>query len=396
MYLNSKSTLAYKLICSPIVTLLLVSVYSFPAYANTSDSQELPLTELKAFSEAYYQIKASYVEDVEDIDLIRAAISGMVSSLDNHSRYLSPDELKRFNTDNVGEYEGVGLSFNDHKYGIEVAEVAINGPAFRAGIEPGMIVTHIDKEPIQFLPASEALAKIKGPIDSTVVLTVAAAKFPKPKEIALKREVIVIASVTSEELPNQTGYVGLSTFTMHSVQEFKRAIAKLSQKEKLTRLILDLRDNPGGVLDVAIELSDLFIPEGTLLISSGRTDDANEIFYAKDYAPFGDLQVVVVINKGSASASEILAAALKDHRKAVVLGETSYGKGSIQTLIPLNYESGMKITTAEYFSPLGTRIQDVGIKPDVKFDEQKRVNSYNVSLLDDPELLQAYNLLINQ
>ncbi|TQV70917.1 S41 family peptidase [Aliikangiella marina] len=381
---------------SLLVMALAFYVTSTSAKNSEQVKQELPLSELKAFSEAYFQIKSSYVDDVEDVDLIRAAISGMVSSLDVHSRYLSPDDLRQFNTDNVGEYEGVGLSFNDHKYGIEVVEVVSGGPADKAGIEPGMIVTHIDKEAIQYLPVSEALTKLKGPIDSTVILTVAAAKFAKPKDIALQREVIVIASVASQSLPNRTAYVGLSSFTMHSVEEFKNAITSLSEENAIANLILDLRDNPGGVMDVAVELSDLFIPEGTLLISSGRTDDANEIFYAKQAAPFSDLKVVVVINKGSASASEILAAALKDHGKAVVLGETSYGKGSIQTLIPLNYESGMKITTAEYYSPLGNRIQDVGIKPDIKFDQQKRVNSYNVSLLDDPQLLQAYNILLKQ
>jgi len=363
------------------------------AASFSTDQEKLPLTELRAFAEAYYQIKSNYVEPVDDITLIRAAIQGMVGSLDNHSRFLSPKEFERFNTDNIGEYAGIGLRFNDHKYGIEIAHVVKNSPAFRAGLKEGMLVTHIDGQPIKFLAAEDALAKLRGEVDSQVALTVAASEFPQPRDFILKREIILLESVKSQLLPNKTGYVAISQFTLNSVDEFKDAVATLSESDALEKLIIDLRDNPGGVMEIAVELSDLFIPEGKLLISSGRTDDANEIFYAHSAAPLSELSVVVIINRGSASASEIMAAALKDHRKAVLLGEKSYGKGSIQTLIPLNHQSGIKLTTAEYFSPLGSKIQDIGVEPDVKFSEQKKNNPYNVSLLDDPQLLQAYNLL---
>ena len=372
-----------------------IFVVSVPGYAKTSQEQ-LPLSELRAFTEAYYQIKSSYVEPVDDVQLIRAAIRGMVGSLDNHSRFLSPQEFERFNTDNIGEYAGIGLRFNDHKFGIEVAQVVKNSPASRAGIKEGMIVTHIDKEQIKFLAAEDALAKLKGQVNTQVELTIAAAEFAKPREFLLRREIILLESVKSEVLPNKTGYIGISQFTLNSVDEFKQAVQNLSEDMPLDKLIIDLRDNPGGVMEIAVELSDLFIPDGKLLISTGRTQDSNHIFYAQESAPFSGMQVVVVINGGSASASEILAAALKDHHKALVLGETSYGKGSIQTLIPLNHQSGMKLTTAEYYSPLGTKIQDIGIKPDIQFSEPEKNNPYSVSLLDDPQLLQAYNLLSSQ
>ena len=369
---------------------------SFTALANKETQEEIPLSELRAFTEAYYQIKSSYVNPVDDAELIRAAISGMVGSLDRHSRFLGPDEFDSFNTDNIGEYAGIGLQLNNHQYGVEVAQVINNSPASRAGIKPGMIVTHIDREQVTYLSADDAYTKLKGEPDSEVALTIASAEFAKPREFLLKREVILLESVTSVALPNKTAYVAISQFTLNSVDEFKRAIQIHSEEDAVEKLILDLRDNPGGVLEIAVELSDLFITEGKLLISSGRADDANEVFYAHKEAPFAQLEVVVVINSGSASASEIVAAALQDHRKATVLGETTYGKGTIQTVFPLNRESGMKLTTAEYFSPSGSRIQDEGIVPDVNFVKKALNNPYNVSLLDDPQLLQAYNLLTSQ
>ena len=358
-----------------------------------AEKETLPLDELKAFSEAYYQIKSSYVKPIDDVTLLRAAIRGMVDNLDRHSRFLSPQEFERFNTDNEGEYAGIGLSFNDHKFGIEVAEVVKNSPAARAGIKRGMIVTHINHREIQFIPVTEAYTMLKGEVGSIVKLTVASAEFPKPREYDLEREIILLESIVSHSLPENTGYIAISQFTLNSVSEFTNAINKLSQDHQLKKLIIDLRDNPGGVMEVAVELSDLFIPQGKLLISSGRTDDANQTYYAKTKAPLSELQVVVVINSRSASASEILAAALKDHHKALIFGEKSYGKGSIQSIVPLNHESGIKLTTAEYFSPSGNKIQDVGIKPDVEFKQAEVKNPYSVSLLDDPQLLQAYNLL---
>ena len=367
--------------------------FSGAVLANKPADSKLPLSELGAFTEAYYQIKSSYVEDVDDITLIRAAIKGMVDSLDNHSRFLPPEEFEQFNNDNIGEYAGIGLSFNEHKFGIEVAQVIKNSPAARAGIREGMIVTHIDTQPINFLSAQDAITRLKGEVGSSIELVVAASDFPQPKTIQLQREIVLLESVSSAQLPNNVGYVAISQFTLNSVDEFKQAVGAMSVDGPLNQLIIDLRNNPGGVMEIAVELADLFITEGKLLISNGRSADSNEVFYASQVAPYADLDVVLMINQGSASASEILAAALKDHHKATLVGETSYGKGSIQTVIPLNKDSGMKLTTAEYFSPLGTRIQDIGIDPDVKFSKSELENTYNVSLLDDPELLQAYNLL---
>lgn len=374
------------------LSVVIFALYPARSFAK-AENEPLPLSELRAFTEAYYQIKSNYVKPVDDATLIRAAIKGMVAGLDRHSRYLPPGEFEQFNTDNEGEYAGVGLSFNNHKFGIEVSKVVKNSPADRAGIRPGMLVTHVNQNEIKFMTADKAYEMLLGDVDSTVELTVAAAEFVKPRDIQLRREFILIESVTSELLPNETGYVAISQFTLKSIEEFDYAINKMSATRRLKNLIIDLRNNPGGVMEVAVQLSDLFIEKGKLLISTGRADDANHVYYATEAAPLNDLNVVVVINASSASASEILAAALHDHQKALILGEKSYGKGSIQSIIPLNDDSGMKLTSAEYFSPKGSKIQDIGIQPDILFHTSDKKNPHNVSLLDDPQLLQAYNLL---
>lgn len=377
----------------PAVLCGLIGLFTaFNSIAKPSE-EPLPLDELRAFTEAYYQIKSSYVSEIDDITLLRAAIKGMVKDLDRHSRYLSPSDFTSFNTDNQGEYAGIGLSFNDHKQGIEVAEVIKNSPAARAGIRVGMLVTHIDETQLQFVPLEEAFEMLKGEEGSTVSLTISNNAANEAMVYDLEREVILLESVESELLPSNVGYVSISQFTLNSYQEFNRAIGKMQKQKKLEKLIIDLRDNPGGVMDVAVELSDLFINQGKLLISSGRTQDSNHTYYAKKEAPLEDLEVLVMINAGSASASEIMAAALQDHKKAIIFGESSYGKGTIQSIIPLNQDAGLKLTTAEYFSPLGHKIQDIGITPDYSYQQKRAKNTYSVSLLDDPQLLQAYNLL---
>lgn len=376
--------------------------------------QTLPLDELRTFSEVFYYVKSSYVEEVDDKALIKAAIKGMVSSLDNHSRYLDPSAFAAFTADNDGEYAGIGLSFADHPLGIQIDTVIKNGPADRQKLTKGMVVTHINDIDIKRISSDDAYKLLYGRINSKVKLSILESdrlenpdleshsksstsnlKPPnaKQKDYFLTRETIYLPSITSDLLPTNIGYLAISQFTKKSPIEFIDAVNKLSANQPIDKLVIDLRNNPGGVLESAIQISDLFIDSGTLLTSSGRTTEANETFHASSIAPYIDLQVVVMMNAYSASSSEILAAALQDHHKATILGDISYGKGSIQSIYLLRKEAGLKITTAKYFSPEGHKIQDVGIKPDVMFKTAGLENHQPTEILNDLELLQAFKIL---
>jgi carboxyl-terminal processing protease len=372
--------------------------------AKNQPEQPLPLEELRAFSEVYYYVKSSYVEEIDDRALIKAAIKGMVSSLDNHSRYLDSSAFSNFTADNNGEYAGIGLSFADHTLGIQIDTVVKNGPADRQQLTKGMVVTRINDIDIKRISSDDAYKLLHGKVNSKLKLSIlenaqmlndsnADQLEAKQKDYFLTREVIYLPSITSDLLPTNIGYLAISQFTKKSPIEFIDAVNQLSTDQPIQKLIIDLRNNPGGVLESAIQISDLFIDSGTLLTSSGRTTEANEVFQASSIAPYMNLEVVVMMNAYSASSSEILAAALQDHHKATILGDISYGKGSIQSIYFLRQDSGLKITTAKYFSPNGHKIQDVGIQPDVMFKTAELENHQQTEILNDLELLQAFEIL---
>jgi len=372
-----------------------------PSSTEDQTQQPLPLEELRAFSEVYFYVKSTYVEEIDDKALINAAIKGMVGSLDNHSRYLDPSAFANFTADNNGEYAGIGLSFGDHKLGIQIDNIVKNGPADRQQLTIGMVVSKINGINIKQISSEDAYKLLHGKVNSTVKLTVLqnlaklesdSADSPT-KDYLLTREIIYLPSITSKRLPDNIGYLAISQFTKKSPLEFIDAVSDMSKGKPLDKLIIDLRNNPGGLLEAAIQISDLFIDSGTLLTSSGRTADSNEVFQASSIAPYMDFEVVVMMNAYSASSSEILAAALQDHKKATILGDISYGKGSIQSIYFLRQESGLKITTAKYFSPNGHKIQDVGIQPDVMFKTAGLENHQQSEILDDLELLQAFELI---
>ena len=360
----------------------------------------LPLKELRTFSEVFYHVKSNYVEEVDDKTLINAAIEGMVSSLDAHSRYLDPAAFASFTADNDGEYAGVGLAFDDHPLGIQITTVVKNGPADRNNLTQGMIVTKINNVNIKEISSEDAYKLLTGKKGSQVKLTIISATSntdqTQVQAYVLTREIIVLPSITSALLPNRVGYLAIDEFTKRTSAEFVAAMEKMTILHPLNNLIIDLRNNLGGALESSIEISDLFINSGVLLRSSGRTLDANEIYRATSIAPYSNLRVTILINEYTASSSEILAAALRDHNKATLVGDVSYGKGSIQTVYLLKQASGLKLTTAKYFSPNGNEIQGLGIKPDIKFNIEGLENREDEPLLDDLELLQAFNLIREQ
>jgi len=309
----------------------------------------------------------------------------MVESLDKHSKYLSKKQFQSFMEANHGQYAGVGLIIRKKEYGVVVSKVVKNSPADEAGIKTGMMVIEVDGKPVDSLTHKKVSQMIRGEVGSIVELVVASPEYSTPKKCQLQRRLVILESIKSQLLPKSVGYVAISRFTFKSLEEFNDAVVDLSREQPLKKLILDLRNNPGGTLDTAVELCDLFVREGKIVISTGNSEDAKQTYHASERTPFENLDVVVVINGQSASASEILASALRDHDKAIILGENSYGKGSIQSIFPLNDGSGIKLTSAEYFSPLGHKIQDVGIKPDVVFKAPKEKNPHDIRLLDDPQ-----------
>jgi carboxyl-terminal processing protease len=379
-----------------IALLVCAGTSSASPETESNSKQPLPLEELRSFSEVFYYVKSTYVDEVDDKTLIDAAIRGMVDSLDSHSRYLDPSAFANFTADNEGEYAGIGLSFNDHDNGIQISSIVPTGPADRAELTIGMVVSRINNIDIKQISTEDAYKLLYGKANSQLKLTIlddSKTKESSTKDYLLTREIIQLPSISHELLPGNVGYLAISQFTKKSPVEFIQAVNNMSSDGPLNKLIIDLRNNPGGVLESAIEISDLFIDSGILLTSAGRTVDANEIFRASSIAPYLNFDVVVMMNENSASSSEILAAALQDHQKATILGDISYGKGSIQSIIFLRRETGLKITTAKYYSPKGNRIQDIGIKPDVMFKTAGLENNQNSEVLNDLELLQAYQLL---
>ena len=404
--ISSKQTTSIRSLFIIILVGLLTSFWSISAPSKTTLTVQdrLPLEELRIFSEVFYHVKSNYVEEVDDKALIKAAIEGMVSSLDPHSRYLDSIAFANFTVDNDGEYAGLGLSFDDHPLGIQIKSVVNNSPADRENLVKGMLVTRINNINITDISLEDAYKLLKGRVGSQVKLTIHLAS-PKSakgsaieiakrmtKDYLLTREIIILPSVTSAILPNRVGYLAIGEFTKKTSSEFIAAMDNMTILHPLNSLIIDLRNNLGGALETSIDISDLFIDSGVLLTSSGRTSDANEIYRATPFAPYSDLKVTILINAYTASSSEILAAALQDHKKAILMGDISYGKGSIQTVYLLRQTSGLKLTTAKYFSPNGHEIQGVGIKPDIRFQTAGLVNNREEPLLDDLELLQAYNL----
>ena len=375
---------------------LLSFTHLVTAAPKAQHADPLPLDELRSFSEVFYYVKSAYVEEIDDKALIEAAIKGMVGSLDNHSRYLDPSAFSNFTADNNGEYAGIGLSFNDHEHGIAISAIVEDGPADRQKLKTGMVVSRINGLDIKQISTEDAYKLLYGKANSQLKLTIldnSSTSESSTKDYLLTREIIQLPSINSSLLPNHVGYLAITQFTKKSPVEFIKAINRMSSKQPLNKLIIDLRNNPGGVLESAIEISDLFIDSGTLLTSAGRIDDANEVFRATSMAPYLDFNVVVMMNENSASSSEILAAALQDHKKATILGDISYGKGSIQSIITLRQDTGLKITTAKYYSPKGNEIQDVGIKPDVMFKTAGLENKRPSEILNDLELLQAFELI---
>jgi carboxyl-terminal processing protease len=354
-------------------TLGITLAFGQMVFADKPAKPDLPLEELRAFSEIFGRIKSNYVEPVEDKELLQNAIRGMLSGLDPHSTYLDLKDFKELREGTTGEFGGLGIEVTMEDGFVKVVSPIDDTPAAEAGVLAGDLIIRLDDTPVKGLDLSEAVNIMRGKPDSKLLLTIIRDGEDKPLKIELTRAIIKVKSVKQRLLEPGYGYVRISTFASRTGSSLKEAISalKVENDGPLAGLVLDLRNNPGGLLDAAVEVSDTFISKGLIVYTEGRVKDSNQKFNAKPYDFIKGAPLVVLVNGGSASASEIVAGALQDHDRAVIIGTKTFGKGSVQTVMPLTNETAVKMTTARYYTPSGRSIQAEGIVPDIELEAVK-------------------------
>jgi len=336
------------------------------------DEGKLPLDELRTFADVFNQIKQSYVEPVDDKTLLENAIRGMLSGLDPHSTYLDAKSFDELQVNTTGEFGGLGLEVGLEDGFVKVISPLDDTPAQKAGIEAGDLIIKIDGKPVKGMALNEAVDSMRGPRGSTIELTIVREGVHQPFDVKLKRDTIKVLSVKSRSLEPGFGYIRVAQFQANTGPEFRKAVEKLKKENKdLKGLVLDLRNNPGGILQSAVDVADAFIKEGLIVYTEGRLPNSKSQFRATPDDIAEGVPIVVLINGGSASASEIVDGALQDQKRAVIMGTASFGKGSVQTVMPLSETSAIKLTTARYFTPNGRSIQAHGIAPDVEIERAK-------------------------
>ena len=343
------------------------------------------------FGEVLEKINEEYVEDINQSESMDSAINGLLQSLDPYSAYLSPENFEEMQTETSGEFGGLGIEVSMEAGVVKVITPLDDTPASRAGLKAGDYIVKINDTQVQGKTLTEAVEIMRGPVGSDIELTVRRRGVKKALTFTLTREIIEIQSVKSDLLDKNIGYLRLTSFNENSAQQIKKRINDLNNEKKLKGFILDLRNNPGGLLSQAIKITDYFLDNGEIVSTKSRKASENRKWFARD----GDLTegkpLIVLINYGSASASEIVAGALKDHKRAIILGENSYGKGSVQSIIPLRNEGAIRLTIAKYYLPSGTSISEVGVTPDIEINEEG--NEFKIKSETDNQLNYALKLL---
>lgn len=330
--------------------------------------EQLPLDDLRKFTEVFSRIKDAYVEEVSDTQLLESAIKGMLSDLDPHSTYLAPKDYEELEESTSGEFGGLGIEVGMENGFVKVISPIDDTPAQKAGVQAGDLIIKLDEKPVKGMSLEEAVNLMRGKPGTVLTLTIMREGESAPIELDVTRDVIKVTSVKSRMIDNGYGYVRITQFQAETGRQFRNALSSLEEKHgsNLDGLIIDLRNNPGGVLQAAVETADALLDDGLIVYTEGRIQSSRLRFSAKPGDVMAGTPIVVLINGGSASASEILAGALQDHQRAVVMGTQSFGKGSVQTVIPLDETHAIKMTTARYFTPDGRSIQATGIKPDIE------------------------------
>lgn len=342
-----------------------------PQTASTQDESAETYKQVKLFGDVFERVRADYVEEVSDQKLIEAAIRGMLASLDPHSSYLDPKSFQDMRVQTKGEFGGLGIEVTMENGLVKVVSPIDDTPAFRAGVQAGDLISHLDGEPVIGLTLAEAVEKMRGPVNTDLVLTIRRGD-REPFDVTITRDVITVQSVRSR-LEDNVGYLRITAFNEQTSPGLEQAIEQISKQAEgsLKGYVLDLRNNPGGLLDQAISVSDAFLDHGEIVSTRGRHPDDAQRYNAREGDLTGGVPIIVLINGGSASASEIVAGALQDQGRAIVMGTRSFGKGSVQTIIPLSGNGAMRLTTSRYYTPSGRSIQATGIEPDIEVEQAR-------------------------
>jgi len=340
----------------------------------TKEHEPLPLQTIKEFTSAFSRIKSEYVEDVDDETILKNAIKGMLSGLDPHSNYLDKESFEDLKEGTTGEFGGLGMEVGMEDGFIKIIAPIDDTPAQKAGIKAGDLIIRIGDKPAKGMSLNDAVKIMRGKPGSKITLTILRDGDKKSREITITRAIIRVSSVKSKLLEKNYGYLRISSFQSRTAKQLKKALSKLveeNEKANLKGVVLDLRNNPGGVLGAAIDVSDVFLDKGLIVYTKGRAKDSELKFTATLGDQLDGAPIVVLVNSGSASASEIVAGALQDHKRAIIMGRQTFGKGSVQTILPLTDKSAIKLTTARYYTPNGRSIQAEGINPDIFIENFK-------------------------
>ena len=350
-----------------VLTIILLNLTPTIVYSKNDLYEKIDL-----FGEVLENVKKDYVDDINQSELMESAINGVLQSLDPYSAYMSPELFKEMQTDTKGEFGGLGIEIGMEAGVVKVISPIDDTPAAKAGIKAGDYIVKIGNEQVQGKSLLEAVKLMRGPVGTAIELTVRRKNVKKPLEFKIVRKIIEVKSVSSRIIGKEKnlGYIRLKSFNENSDKQFLKSVKQFERNLKIKGYVLDLRNNPGGLLTQAINITDFFLEDGEIVSTKGRKVSETRKFFARKGDEIKGKPIIVLINNGSASASEIFAGALKDHKRAIILGESSYGKGSVQSIIPLRNGGGMRLTISKYYLPSGKSISEVGVTPDILVEEE--------------------------